>query len=175
MAGGKVTQTKLNKALLTIATLLNKHNITNWFIAYGTLLGIIRNNSCIDKDDDVDIICDRKDLATIKEILLSNNFSLCKEYTNKPNFTRTNETSTMGPIDIYAAELNDTGDFKETWENVIWSNCFDTTTNALVPYSWNNTTLYLPFNYETKLKARYGPHWKTPLNTKGPKPAKRII
>ena len=33
---------------------MKKYNINNWFIAYGTLLGIVRNNNCINYDDDID-------------------------------------------------------------------------------------------------------------------------
>ena len=53
MVGKKNDKILLNKTLLFIIKLLNDNNIKNWFIGYGTLLGIIRENSCIDGDDDV--------------------------------------------------------------------------------------------------------------------------
>ena len=40
----KNSKVKLNNTLIHIIKLLHKYNINNWFIAYGTLLGIIRNN-----------------------------------------------------------------------------------------------------------------------------------
>ena len=69
MIGIKNPQEKLNGTLLIIARLLNSNNITNWFAGYGTLLGIIREGSCINNDDDVDIICNRDDYDAIKNIL----------------------------------------------------------------------------------------------------------
>jgi phosphorylcholine metabolism protein LicD len=41
-----------------IVNLLISMKIENWFIGYGTLLGIIRDESCIEGDDDIDIIVD---------------------------------------------------------------------------------------------------------------------
>ena len=55
MAGKKETSVKLNKTLLFLITLLNDNNIKNWFVCYGTLLGLVRENSCIDNDDDIDM------------------------------------------------------------------------------------------------------------------------
>ena len=60
MAGGPKSEKLLNNTLLFIIKLLNKNNIKNWFVAYGTLLGIVRNNSCIDGDNDIDIIIHEK-------------------------------------------------------------------------------------------------------------------
>lgn len=59
-----------------IIKLLNDNNIKNWFIGYGTLLGIIRENSCIDGDDDVDIIIDKSNYDKVKQLLVENNINL---------------------------------------------------------------------------------------------------
>ena len=69
MAGKEYAENKLNTILIIIVKLLHSYKATNWFIAYGTLLGIVRNNSCIDKDDDVDIIIDikQKELLKVKK------------------------------------------------------------------------------------------------------------
>ena len=45
--------------ILFIVTLLNDNNIDKWFVCYGTLLGLVRENSCIDNDDDIDIIIEK--------------------------------------------------------------------------------------------------------------------
>ena len=60
MAGTKQTSEKLNKTLLFLITLLNDNNIKNWFVCYGTLLGLVRENSCIDNDDDIDVIIEKR-------------------------------------------------------------------------------------------------------------------
>ena len=65
----KESKEKLNDTLLYIVNLLIKNNLKNWFIGYGTLLGIIRENSCIDKDDDIDIIIDKEYFNKILDIL----------------------------------------------------------------------------------------------------------
>mgnify|MGYP003388954629 FL=1 len=78
MAGGKCMKEKLNNTLLRIVSLLNKNDITRWFVSYGTLLGMIREESCIGDDDDIDIIIHHSYYDKIKKILEDNGF---KEFT----------------------------------------------------------------------------------------------
>ena len=73
--GKKETKEKLNNTLEMISKLLNHNNIKNWFIGYGTLLGIIRENECIENDDDIDILCNKKDFNIIKQMLIDNGFT----------------------------------------------------------------------------------------------------
>ena len=86
MAGSKVNKDILNKTLSFIIKLLNDNNIKNWFIGYGTLLGIVRDNSCIDKDDDIDIIMDKNNYDIIKNLLIQHNISFQYNFNN--NLTR---------------------------------------------------------------------------------------
>ena len=67
MAGKKETSEKLNKTLLFLISLLNNNNIKEWFVCYGTLLGLVRENSCIDNDDDIDIIIEKSNYDIIKK------------------------------------------------------------------------------------------------------------
>lgn len=62
-------------------SILNKHNIKYW-ICQGTLLGIIRDKKLIPWDHDIDIAVWSGTISKnkIKEIMLSNNFSLKKKY-----------------------------------------------------------------------------------------------
>jgi len=62
-------------------SILNKHNIKYW-ICQGTLLGIIRDKKLIPWDHDIDIAVWSGAISKnkIKEIMLSNNFSLKKKY-----------------------------------------------------------------------------------------------
>ena len=55
MAGKKLPANVLNNTLLAIIKLLNDNNINRWFVCYGTLLGLVRENSCIDNDDNITI------------------------------------------------------------------------------------------------------------------------
>jgi len=177
MGGKKFNKTILNNTLNFIINLLNNNNIQNWFIGYGTLLGIIRNNSCIDDDDDVDIIINKDNYDIVKKLLIDNNLQLEYGYGIKKatNILKTKDTDKYCSIDFYMADVDNNGNFNDTWEKVIWSKCYDDTTNNLLEFTWNNTKLYLPFNYENKLFNRYGKDWKIPMNTKGPNPRKPII
>ena len=76
MAGEQNKQAVLNATLMFILKLLNHNNINNWFIGYGTLLGIVRKNSCIDGDDDIDIIIDKNNYDVIKKILIENDIEI---------------------------------------------------------------------------------------------------
>ena len=66
MAGKKTDKEKLNRTLEKVCFILNKNNINDWFIFFGTLLGIVRENSCIQGDDDLDIMinCDYEKLRS---------------------------------------------------------------------------------------------------------------
>jgi phosphorylcholine metabolism protein LicD len=167
MAGDKIDKAKLNNTLYFIVQLLHKYSIKNWFIAYGTLLGIVRDNSCIHNDDDVDIVCDISAYDLLKEGLLKEGFDLEYGYgirTSK-NILKTKPTNELASIDIYMAKIDDKGNFHDLWEKVVWSNCYEN--QQLVNKEWNNITLQLPNNYITKLENRYGNTWMTPQNSKG--------
>lgn len=73
MAGERNHKVKLNNTLMFIIKLLNTNNVSNWFIGYGTLLGIVRENSCIHGDDDVDIIIDENNYDLVKGLLAEKN------------------------------------------------------------------------------------------------------
>ena len=66
--GSQQTQSLLNKTLAYIISLLDSYEVTDWFLGYGTLLGIVRNNSCIKGDDDIDFIINRKYRSTLELI-----------------------------------------------------------------------------------------------------------
>jgi hypothetical protein len=171
MAGKKQSQALLNSTLMFIIKLLNDNNIKNWFIGYGTLLGIIRDNSCIDGDDDVDIIIDISNYDIMKQLLIKNDIKIEFE---RGNFLRTKENKNYCNVDFYMATIDGKGNFNDTWEKVLWSECYNKK-NELIPHMWNENILYLPFNYENKLINRYGENWRIPQNNKGPTPRKIIL
>jgi hypothetical protein len=176
MAGDKNDKAKLNNTLLFLIKLLNANNIKDWFIGYGTLLGIVRENSCINGDDDIDIIISNKHYDVVKKLLIDSNLTLESDGWSfeTRGIIKTHPTPEYCSIDFYIAEIDAQGNFIDPWEKVIWSNCYNHE-NSLVEYIWNGEKLYLPFNFETKLLNRYGEDWRTPMDTKGPIPRKEII
>ena len=44
-AGNRESADKLNATLIKVSQLLNQNRVKDWFIGYGTLLGIVRNRS----------------------------------------------------------------------------------------------------------------------------------
>ena len=171
MAGGTQNQDKLNNTLLMIIKLLNEHEIKDWFIGFGTLLGIVRDNSCINHDDDVDIVIDESNFDKIVKILDENNFQRNYGYGIglSRNIIKTVENDMYSSIDFYTSRKNDKGDVFVIWENVIWSECY-----PLVEYTWKNEKLYFPKNYISNLSNRYGESWRTPQKSKGFRDRKRI-
>ena len=160
MVGQKTSADKLNKTLLFLITLFNNNNVKGWFVCYGTLLGLVRENSCIDKDDDIDIIIDKGKYEVIKKILTENNIMNFKLILNKKTIIKTKATADYASIDIYM------GDFKnekvyDIWNKLTINNCYlDAQTKTFVEKSWNGQKLYYPNNYEKILFNRYGKTWR---------------
>ena len=169
MAGKKESKEKLNLSLTKISKILNKNKFDQWFIAYGTLLGIVRNNSCIDGDDDIDIICNINDYQKLRAILLKENYELEFGYgiNESKRIIKTKASLESASIDFYMTEVDDNGNFNDLWEGVTWSNCYPRNSKEFIKFNWKNTTLNLPADYYKKLKKRYGIFWRIPQKNKG--------
>ena len=134
MAGNSNSENFLNLSLIKISEILNKNNFNKWFIGYGTLLGIVRNNSCIDGDDDIDILCDIEDYDRLKEILIKENYQfefgedsifhkdICDEANNTKRIIKTKDSSDSVSIDFYMTNVDKNGTFNDLWEDMIWQN-----------------------------------------------------
>jgi hypothetical protein len=172
-AGSSQSQKKLNNTLIKISNDLNEYKIEDWFIGYGTLLGIIRDSNCIDGDDDVDIIISKDESYKLHNLIKDKGYKydIMNNKTMKfKNFTRILLSDDLTPIDFYIA-TKEKNNFNETWEKVIWTNVF-----PVKKKKWKNKSiLNIPNNYEIKLEGRYGKTWKEPKKWKGPKPAKKVI
>ena len=175
MAGTKETSEKLNKTLLFLITLLNNNNIKNWFVCYGTLLGLVRENSCIDGDDDIDIIIEKSNYDIIKNILIENNFKFVYNgIGNSRNILKTADTPVYSSIDIYMGDYNNEN-VKDLWENLTIKDCFlDTENKTFIEKKWNGQNIYYPNNYERILINRYGKDWKIKKDTKIPQTMKEL-
>lgn len=168
MAGKRESSEKLNKTLLYIITLLNDNNISNWFVCYGTLLGLVRENSCIDKDDDIDIIIEKSNYDIVKKILTENKFNFDYNYgiRNSKLIIKTKRTSDYASIDIYMGEFNNKN-VRDLWNKLTIKDCFlDTENTKFIEKKWNEQTVYYPNNYERILINRYGKDWKIKKNKK---------
>ena len=175
MAGTKETSEKLNKTLLFLITLLNNNNIKNWFVCYGTLLGLVRENSCIDNDDDIDIIIEKSNYDIIKKILIENNFKLDYHYDIEDSkyIIKTKTTSDYSSIDTYRGDYNE--NVKDLWNKLTIKDCFlDTENKTFIKKKWNGQNIYYPNNYERILINRYGKDWKIKKDKKIPKTMKEL-
>jgi phosphorylcholine metabolism protein LicD len=177
MAGTKETSEKLNKTLLFLITLLNNNNIKNWFVCYGTLLGLVRENSCIDNDDDIDIIIEKSNYDIIKKILIENNFKLEYGYgieKRKLYIIKTKSSSDYSSIDIYMGDYSNEN-VKDLWNKLTIKQCFlDTENKTFIEKKWNGQNIYYPNNYERILINRYGKDWKIKKDKKIPQTMKEL-
>ena len=167
----------LNNTLQKISIILNNSSVKEWFISYGTLLGIVRDFSCISHDDDIDICVCMTQYGVVKQLLEDNGFEIWnKTYPhdmrlhNTTYMIKTKPTEDMASIDFYFCRVDNSGSYFDIWENTMWHNCLDND-DKLPTKEWNDTTLNIPNNFERKLIARYGKWW-VPSKTKhgGPSP-----
>ena len=161
MSGKPIKADRLNDTLSLIVKEFHKENLTRWFVSYGTLLGLYRDNSCIDGDDDIDICCHLDDYDIVKDIL--ERLNLGETYKIPPHkvkgeFLRKENSKTWAPVDIYFCRVNDVGDYYDSWEEVTWSNVYDYD-ESLPSITWNDLKIFVPRCSKVKLQKRYGPTW----------------
>jgi len=171
----------LNKELYKIVKWLNELNINEWFVGYGTLLGIIRHNSCIDQDDDIDILIDIKYKDDILEYAKKNNYIITDNIRSLLSI-KSGENSPS--IDFYGCNVQD-NNYHDLWENAIWTNINPISTIDFNIVSNKSDTLgnkgnkgiirlskhiqdessiklNIPYQPWIKLRNRYGHEWYIP-------------
>ena len=84
----KVPSEILNRTLKKIIVEFHAAGLSKWFVSYGTLLGLIRDQSCIDGDDDIDICCHSDDYDKVDEILERFMGTRYKLHPSKPKQTK---------------------------------------------------------------------------------------
>lgn len=170
--GNKSSSKKLNKTLVYICNLLNDNNINDWFICYGTLLGIIRENSCIDGDDDIDIIIDKKHYKTLKNILIKNNFEFLKGLNN--NIIKTKSNSKYASIDIYMGDFNIDSVY-DRWNKLTINDCYyNKKHKTFFQKPWFNQIINIPNHSKRILSNRYGKEWHIKKDIKVPQSMKQL-
>lgn len=160
MVGEKTDKEKLNNTLEVVVNILHEEDINDWFIFFGTLLGIIREDSCIQGDDDFDIMinCDYQHLRGIFE---KRGFEFIP-YIRKNGvpfgelFLKSKPTTELASFDFYICEVTDR-DYYTPWHNAKVINC-----QPLDKQSWRSTTLNLPNDYMNKIVSMYGKDWQIP-------------
>ena len=163
---------------MKISKILKNNKFDEWFIGYGTLLGIVRNNSCIDGDDDVDIICNMNDYEKLREILLKEKYELDFGHgiNQSKRIIKTKASSESASLDFYMAEVDYNGNFNDVWEGIFWSKCYKEKNKEFIKLNWNNTTLNLPAHFHRKLRNIYGIFWRIPQKNRGIRDdAKKIL
>lgn len=163
MSGVNTKKEKLNYTLEKVCGILNENNINNWFIFFGTLLGITRENSCIEGDDDLDIMINH-DYQELRSTFEKEGFTFTSKFGIKDRQTilKSESCDEYGSIDFYMCNVNKSGDFHTPWHGVISTDSYvNIETKTFIYKEWLSTVLQLPKNYEKKLINMYG-DWKTP-------------
>ena len=157
MAGIYTKKEKLNHTLEYVSNTLNTSGFGDWFIFFGTLLGIVREDSCIDGDDDIDIMINC-DYWQLRKVFEEKGFSFTSEYSIKTPDTilKTNTTSMYCSIDFYFCTVNNRDYFTP------WHKINSTNSTPIVHKKWRSCDIQLPNNYTDKIVAMYGSNWKIP-------------
>jgi phosphorylcholine metabolism protein LicD len=164
MSGSNTTKEKLNHTLKMVCDVLHDNHINDWFVFFGTMLGIVRENSCIEGDDDIDIMicCDYTKLRTIFE---NKGFTFTTDFgiNDSKEILKSVPRDEYGSFDFYMCNINESGDWCTPWHGVTSTNSYvDPVKKDLIRKEWNSTTLNLPNDYERKLVNMYGDNWRIP-------------
>ncbi len=159
MVGTPTDKEKLNFTLEKVCNILDEHKIDEWFIMHGTLLGIIREGSCIEGDDDLDILLPASSYENIKSIFKKEGFEFTSDFGigDSTNILKTVPSDKYASIDFYMFEKNESGDVYHAWDNITVINCY-----PIIKKEWRSQTLNLPNEYLKKIINMYGENWQTP-------------
>ena len=157
MAGAKTDKEKLNLTLEKVCSILHKNDINDWFIVFGTLLGIVRENSCIEGDDDLDIMinCDYQKLRSTFEqegFIFTSNYNI----KNPDTILKTEPFDKYASFDFYMSSVEGKNYFSQ-WQNIEFQNI------EIETKVWRSTHINLPKNAEIILEKLYGATWRTPI------------
>ena len=160
----KVASESNNKNLIIISKILNKNGI-EYFPFYGTLLGLVRENSCIEGDDDIDIMVSYKHREQIYKIMTDLGM---KNTDGGRNFLQFTYKIGNQPViaDFYLFEeqedyviekWNFFGKEKDKKYNIHYDKKF---IFPLTNKQWNGIELKMPCNPEWLVEYCYGKEWK---------------
>lgn len=159
MAGHPERAEKLNYTLHWIIDLLESKGIDDWFIMYGTLIGVAREGSCIDGDDDIDICINQDKWDDVYDVLKKKNMLTPLGAYVQPNFMCTRKTDKLCQVDFYLCDVTESGDFIDTWSKLRLTECYDED-GQLPTMTFEGREVPVPHNTVKKLETRYGPRWR---------------
>lgn len=157
MSGTIADSEKINHTLEKVCDILCKNNISDWFIFFGTLLGIVRENSCIQGDDDLDIMINH-DYQKLRSVFELEGFVFTSDWgiKNPDYILKTQPCDKYSSFDFYMCKTVDNNYFTQ-WQNVEVQNV------EIEVKEWRSTRINLPKNSETLLEKMYGSTWRTPI------------
>ena len=164
MSGVSSSSQVLNDTLENVSRILNRYNINDWFIMFGTLLGIARDESCIPGDDDIDIMINHN-YHQLRGIFKEEGYTFSSEHgiKNPDTILKSNTTDNQCSFDLYICASHGQ-DFYSPWEKTWVRNVYsEASTKTYVQKAWRDVKLNLPYDYENKLTHMYG-DWKTPVH-----------
>ena len=155
--------------LLTISKILNR---VEYFICYGTLLGLTRDNKIIFGDDDVDLLINYKHKnKVLKKMHLNKSFKINKKVSNKffIQFVK-KETNSYSFVDFYFY-INKTNNNYIIEKHNFLSNFKDPKFSIHFPKKFifpiksdkTFSSILLPSKPEKLCQFLYGEDWKIPL------------
>ena len=164
MAGRTENKERLNHTLETIVNILHEENIEDWFIMFGTLLGIVREDGCIESDNDIDILINF-DYDKLKNVFEKRGFSFTYIWgiNDSKHILKSAATEEFGSFDFYLCDVNENGDYNNSWHPIRVMNA-----TPIEKREWRSTILNLPKNYMDRIVKLYGEDWKTPRIQQGP-------
>lgn len=176
MAGPKRQKEKLNAALLWAIGFLKQARVppSEWFVSYGTLLGLLRESSCIDGDDDVDIVIMKDAFDKLWR------FARCTSSATASRIHTVRKSKYSGIarecfmqlrspdgvlVEFYMAERRDTDTtIFDWWSNLLWKDALPTET-----LRWRGVDVSVPRDPTDKVERLYGKDWRVPQQKKSGK------
>ena len=167
MTGIARSTAQLDKSLKFVCNRLHTFGLKNWFVGYGTLLGIVRDGHCIDGDDDLDIVIDVKEINQVRELVSALWFSHDYEtlIDKKGKFLQIANKESQ--IDFYFCKVDRRGNFFDRHEKVTWTKCFNNK-GSLPTIDWQGIRLNVPQDSRKKVRNRYGKRWNKRIRKNEP-------
>ncbi len=142
--------------LLLLKSILCEHDII-FLLAFGTLLGVVRDKDFISHDEDIDLIIwdeYKQKFFDLLPVMRDHGFEVARyDRRSLISIIRNGEY-----IDIYFFKANDEG-FNTSGAIFFPSNLIRET----VDYEFKNTLFKVPKKYECFLDYEYGQDWRTPI------------
>ena len=155
LTGEKVIDKVISRDnLLLFQKIMNRHNI-DFSLAYGTLLGAIRENDFISHDEDIDVAILEEDRNNLLDALFDfekNGFSVGRYADDLLSVIRKGEY-----IDVYIFKKNLFG-YRQFGHEILKEKYLTETTY----YSFQGSLFKIPSEYIEYLETHYGKEWKIP-------------